>query len=151
MKLSTTPKDFEYISKQVDTVFTEISDEIFIDNIVSLFSSVDYNEIDEKIYSENRVRNIEKKYVNVCTRPFYSIIVCANGDITSCCDPMQRVVLGNINDDIYDVWNSNKRKKFLKMLMQKERKNHPICSSCDFPNYVLTEEDNVMSTLKIYY
>ena len=141
MKVSAVSSEVETVYRELDEVFGEFSKEIFIDNLVSLFSSVDYNLIDSNIYSKNRVENVEKKHIDVCTRPFYSIIVCANGDITSCCDPINRIVLGNIDDGVFEVWNSEKRRNLLRMMVAKKRLYHPICRSCELPNYIVAEED----------
>lgn len=132
--------------KSLEKIFGEISDSLFIESIIPMFASVNYNQLDVDI-EKNALHgreNVEQKEVHkVCHRPFYRMLIRANGDVTAaCCDSIHDIVYGNIMDKhLIDIWNGEKRKVFLKMQLEGKRFLHPVCKRCMLPNDITNEAD----------
>jgi len=122
-------KHTEMIVKTVDIALDEgdekifqemlgpIADGIIVENIVPVFSEVDYSGMD--LQSTRKTDNRfqaglgKQKYCSIAT---YSLVIAPNGDIFPCCSPFEHppVHLGNIkHDSLLDAWSGEKRKKFL--------------------------------------
>ena len=128
-----------------EETFGEIADSIAIETIVPMYQDVDYDSVDNRISKRiARGRNGQIHEVQkVCYRPFIKIGVRANGKITaSCCDFENDIIYGDAyRDNIVELWNSVKRKEFLKMQLKGERYKHPSCKNCMIPQDVTNEKD----------
>ena len=139
-------KDLVNKEKALEKMFGGISDSIFIESIIPMFASVDYYKIDVDI-EKNALygrENVKQKQVHkVCHRPFYRMLIRANGDVTAaCCDCLNDIVYGNIKEShLVDIWNGQKRKAFLKMQLEGKRFLHPVCKRCMLPNDITNEAD----------
>lgn len=67
---------------------------------------------------------------NMCPWIYYSTVILVNGDVVPCCrDATGKFVMGNIlQQNLEDIWNGEKFKKFRKMLL----KNQTAISICNF-------------------
>lgn len=135
--------DGEYKFKQI---FGPIADSIYIEHIIPIFQSIDYNEIDSNIYKNaiNGRENVKQKKINkVCHRPFYRLRVASNGIVSvSCCDTPHDIILGDINNEsLADIWNGEKHTKLLKMQLEGRRFEIPVCKKCTQPNDITNEAD----------
>lgn len=139
-------KDLVNKEKALEKIFGGISDSLFIESIIPMFASVDYHKIDDDI-EKNALHgreNVKQKEIHkVCHRPFYRMMIRANGDVTAaCCDSIHDIVYGNIMEQhLVDIWNGEKRKVFLRMQLEGKRFQHPICKQCVLPNDITNEAD----------
>lgn len=132
--------------KCLEDIFGEISDFLFIESIIPMFSSVDYEQIDENIVAHalHGRENVKQTEVHkVCHRPFYRMMIRANGDVTAaCCDSIHDIVYGNImRERLEDIWNGQKRKSFLRMQLEGKRFQHLVCKKCVLPNDITNQAD----------
>lgn len=106
--------------KRFEELFGSISDSIFVEHIMPIYSNIDYDSIDTRIKAEakNGREKIVQEHINkVCHRAFYRCRVRADGRLTAaCCDSTQDVTFGNVyEDNLVDLWNGQKRKDFLSL------------------------------------
>ncbi len=139
-------KDYADGKSKFESIFGDIADTLFIESIIPIYEDICYEEIDQHIKDEaiNGREKVKQSKVNVvCHRPFYRMAVRTNGDVTAaCCDQLHDIKFGNIFDDtLLEIWNSNKRNDFLKMMLRGERFKHPYCKNCVMPNDITTEAD----------
>lgn len=132
-------------------IFGDICDNIFIENIVPAWGNFDFDKkelnVDENL---SLYGNIMKDKVVVCPQIFYSIAINANGSVSPCCNDWQRkVIIGDARKEkIKDIWNGKKLKQLQKMHLIGNRKNHPLCSTCELPKYGTTDNiDNYRDEL----
>ena len=127
-------------------IFGSIADSIFVEHILPLFCDLDYDKIDKSISNDvmrGRSDVATSCIHKVCHRPFFRVRVAANGLVTSaCCDTPHDIVYGDIaKESLYDIWNGEKHKAFLKMQLQGKRFMHPSCKNCIAANDITTEAD----------
>lgn len=132
--------------KQFTDIFGDIADSIYIEHILPIYAGMDYDKIDEGINKDvlDGRMHVHQETVNkVCHRAFYRMRVRANGDVTAaCCDATQDVKYGNVwKDSLYNIWNGEEHKRFLKLLLEGKRFDHPYCKDCVMPNDITTEAD----------
>lgn len=121
-------------------IFEKICDRIYIDSIKPVYSGVEYSEAERNL-SLDRYGNVHEKRL-VCPQPFYMLSVWANGDVTPCDALYKASLLGNVkNERLKDLWNSDIKRKFCKMQLEKKRENDPACQRCCAPDDVASEED----------
>lgn len=121
-------------------IFGEICDRIYIDRIRPVYSGVDYSET-EKDLSRDRYGNAHEKRV-VCPQPFYMLSVWANGDVTPCDALYKACPLGNIRQDrLKELWDSEKKKQFCKIQLEKRKDIYSSCQKCCAPDDVASKED----------
>ena len=123
-------------------IFGNICDNIFIENIVSSWGNFSFNKdelnFDDKLsLYGNDIRN----EVIVCPLIFYAIAVNSNGSVSPCCNDWQRkVIIGNAKTEkIKDIWNGKKLMDLQIMHLKNQRRNHPLCSTCELPKYGTTD------------
>ncbi len=139
-------KGIENGKEKFESLFGDKADSVFIEHILPLYDDVDYDEIDKQIKDtvmcgrENVVTNHIHK---VCHRPFFRVRVAANGLVTSaCCDTPHDIIYGDINkESLYDIWNGEKHRAFLKMQLEGKRFMHPSCKGCVAANDITSEAD----------
>ncbi len=126
--------------KKFYDIFSPISDRVYIDKIKPVYDGVNYSD-DIKDLSEDRYGNKHSTRL-VCPQPFYMLSVWANGDVTPCDALYKACVLGNIKDnDLKDMWNSDLRRNFCRIHLQKKKDEHDACKKCCAPNDVASKED----------
>lgn len=122
---------------QFYNIFGNISDSIFIENIIPIWSAIDVYKTD---IVNNGVSNMGENitnYKNVCPNVFYSFAINSDGSISPCCaDWSRKFNIGNVNTEkVKDIWNGKKMKELQKLFLRGKRKYHPFCSSCGLPTY----------------
>lgn len=139
------------IKKDLDTfhyIFDNICDEFSIQCTIPYFNDVDYSNIDidydVNLYGDKN-GNYIRKSVNICSRPFMSIYVSADGDVMPCCrEDDENLILGNIkNESIFDIWNGDKLKNFRLLQLKKKRFEHIVCKDCCLPDKITVHNDNL--------
>ncbi len=127
--------------KQFYGIFGAITDDIFMDNIIPIFTGVDYS-----TFVGDGSKDIEgkpKKSLEVCIQPFNSLFIHASGNVSACCtDYLEKIAFGNVfRESLMNIWNGNKLNKFRVMHLKKMHKRHLQCKKCDYMNYVNQEEN----------
>lgn len=132
--------------EKLKSIFGDIADSIYVENIIPMFQGIDYDAINTQI-KENSINgreNIKQSEMHkVCHRPFYRFRVAADGKVTAaCCDKPNDIYFGDINkSSLVDLWNSEARKAFLKMQLRGEKSRHPVCKTCVLANDITSEAD----------
>lgn len=139
-------KDIPDGKKRFEEMFGDIADSIFVEHILPLYDDMDYDVIDKSInetYMNGRENVKTTRIHKVCHRPFFRVRIGANGLVTSaCCDTPKDIVYGDINEDsLYNIWNGDKHKAFLKMQLEGKRFKHPSCKNCVAANDITTDAD----------
>lgn len=127
-------------------IFSDIADSIYIEHILPIYAGMDYDSIDEDITKDalNGRMHVHQENINrVCHRAFYRMRIRVNGDVTAaCCDATQDVKYGSIfRDSLYNIWNGEVHKAFLKLQLEGRRFEHPYCKKCMMPNDIASEAD----------
>ncbi len=128
-------------------IFNDICDEFSIQYTIPYFTnvrySVDYSDIEKE--SNKNLFGDKYEILNVCSRPFMSIYVSADGDVMPCCrEDNENLILGNIkNESIFDVWNGEILKNFRILHLKNKRFEHVICKDCCLPDKITLPEDTL--------
>ncbi|KLI19245.1 radical SAM protein, partial [Brachyspira hyodysenteriae] len=121
--------------KEFYNIFGDISDLIFVENLVFTWPNFDHN----GIIFDPILTNIYDKVVNkvVCPQIFFSFAIGSNGDVLACCvDWERKLVIGNVNNSsVKEVWNSQDMYDLQVMFLEKKKNEHPYCSTCNAPSY----------------
>jgi radical SAM protein with 4Fe4S-binding SPASM domain len=124
--------------KHFHSLFGEISDQLFVENLVNLWPETISNlGLDAGFRFGGNV-----KPQKVCTQIFKSSMINANGEVVPCCVDFKRVnVIGNINEQsLSSIWNGNLEHEIrVKHLSGKGGQMRP-CNSCE---YYYSDVDNI--------
>ena len=125
--------------KKFYDIFGNICDLIFIENIVASWSSFDISGLEIDTGMSLYGKQVNK--VSVCSQSFYSMAINSNGMVSPCCaDWARKVIIGNAyNKKLKDIWNGEELLNLQKLFLRGERDEHPFCSSCRLPEYVLSD------------
>lgn len=119
------------------TMFGDICDKIFIDNVIPMWS--DFEKINEAYNFEKGlgVHGQEIRNVEICPYPFYSFIINSDGEITVCCaDWKRKIVIGDAKkESVVEIWKGKTYQSFLKDMLVKKRNNFEMCRKCLLPMY----------------
>lgn len=123
--------------------FGDICDQISVETIVPMRLEVDYDDMSVSKKYNLVKQEIEKS--DVCSQPFYSMYVRANGNVTPCCIvDANKLVIGNIEqENLYEIWNNNILKDFQRLQLSRKRYSNPICKGCDFPECGMQINDKI--------
>ncbi len=118
------------------TIFGEVCDRIFIDNVIPLWSDF------EELHTITDVTLMgmhgqEIKDVLVCPYAFYSLIINSDGDVTACCaDWKRKLVFGNLEEEsLQEIWAGNKLKAFWIQMLKGNKNKYEMCAKCLLPMY----------------
>lgn len=121
-------------------MFGDICDKIFIEKIVPLFDEINYSDIINNGAKENKYMEKYKDYA-VCSNCFYTLNISPEGNVMPCC-AFYNPSFFNIREKyLCDIWNGEKRKRFLEMQLKKERFNDSNCKNCFVPYNQQPEDD----------
>lgn len=114
-------------------IFEPIADSVGIERSMSCwndFKSDGFKRKDESldVYGEK-----VKGEVSICPYIFYSTAIQSNSKVSYCfLDWNHKLVFGDASkNSVYEIWNSEELKNFRKMMINGERKLHPVCKDCD--------------------
>lgn len=80
----------------------------------------------------------------VCPLPFYMLGILPDGTVSPCETIYVPEVLGNVwSDDIVDLWNGDRMKRFQTMQLDRKRMGNAQCAKCCAPDDVAHPEDNL--------
>ena len=118
--------------------FAEISDQIFVENLVNLWPETVSNLGLDAGFRFGGSAKPQK----VCTQIFKSMMINANGEVVPCCVDFKRInVIGNINNQtLSSIWNGKIENEIrIKHLSGKGGEMRP-CNSCE---YFYSDLDNI--------
>lgn len=113
--------------------FGDITDQIFIEHIMSCWPTFDLQQHGVQANPNMGLYGQPIKEVAVCPYVFYSFSINSNGTASACfLDWQRKLIIGDVkNQSIKEIWNSAALLAHQKMMLMKERKQHPICGNCD--------------------
>jgi radical SAM protein with 4Fe4S-binding SPASM domain len=119
-------------------IFKPISDTAAIEYTIPFVSEIDYSKFDTDF---TKCKQGHKRCSNICSMPFYMLVLEPNGNVVPCCSTSVPIVYGNINNEnMGEIWNSIKLKEFLHLQLT-DRNNNVICKKCSVPSFGLQEGD----------
>lgn len=125
--------------KKFYDIFKPISDNVAIEYAIPFVEEIDkknYGKEFDKCKQGNKPLKTE-----VCSMPFYMMVVEPSGQVVPCCSTAVPFIFGNIKDNsLTEIWKSNKRKTFLSMQLM-NRSINKICKKCTVPQFGLQEGD----------
>ncbi len=89
----------------------------------------------------DRCKQGHKREADICSMPFYMLVLDPGGQVLPCCSSDIPIVLGQVAENsLKDIWQGERRKAFLRLLATDRRRNS-VCASCSVPCYGLQEGD----------
>jgi radical SAM protein with 4Fe4S-binding SPASM domain len=81
----------------------------------------------------------------ICPHPFYTLVICSNGDVVACCEDWRRATkFGNcFETSLKQIWNSAVHKRFLAMHCHGKQKNNLACENCDYKEITTDNIDTI--------
>jgi len=120
-------------------LFKSISDSTSIEYLIPFIPEIDHSKLSEDMTKCKHGNKCSES--KICSMPFYMLVVEPDGNIVPCCSSVIPVSYGNIyKNRLIDIWNSNKRNKFLCMQLENINSNK-VCSECSVPKYGLQKGD----------
>jgi len=120
--------------------FSPISDEAAVEYAIPFVNEIDLSK--QKNNFENSKQGNPVINAQVCSMPFYMLVVAPNGDVLPCCSTDIPIVYGNVkNQSLLEIWNSKIRMDFCKVQLLKERYRYKSCAECSVPKYGLQSGD----------
>lgn len=124
--------------------FGNLCDTIFVEHLIVMQQQMgDHN------HRTDRTRNLNNEEVtarDVCSVVFYHLQVSIEGYTFPCPVPglTGRLSLGNAQEQsLAQIWHGEKRKRFMKLHLQKQRKKMDVCGTCDACAAVLDDNENL--------
>ena len=83
-----------------------------------------------------------RQYKKVCPQPFYNLTVCADGKVTVCCADWEvKMVMGSMPEEsLLTIWNNQSFNEFRRMMLNGQRREHPICGGCGYPTLTCVDD-----------
>ena len=122
-------------------VFKPISDIIAVESLIDISEKIDYRNFSgQQINFAQTVSSSQIISTNICSMPFYTLLVRAEGSIYPCCD-FRVTSIGNIEDglSLKEIW-KNQSYKFQRVMLN-GRETIPCCSQCKSMKYLVRPED----------
>jgi len=139
--------DSEDKKEKYEELFKDKCDYLTTMTIQPLFknSNVDYSNM--QIDNSKSIFEEETKQVFVCSQPFFTLYLLADGSIYPCCSlEKEGLSVGNINENtIFEIWNSEKLKNFRLNHLKNTYNNMSICKNCEEPEVLNNHYDNIDS------
>lgn len=131
--------DYKEDEKVFFDIFKPISDSVAVEYAIPFVEEID-REIYGKEFDKCKQGN-KPMEAEVCSMPFYMMVVTPFGEVVPCCSTEIPFILGDIKEhSLKEIWNSDKRKKFLSLQL-KNRFINKICGKCTVPRFGLQEGD----------
>ena len=118
--------------------FRAVSDIAAVEYAIPFVDEIDYTGMGDL---SGKTKMGGKKKSEICSMPFYMLVVNPNGDVVPCCATQPPIVFGNISESsLKEVWDGEFRKIILKRHLGGVKKI-PICKNCSVPEFGLQEGD----------
>lgn len=119
-------------------IFDPISDNLLLEYMIPFVREIDYKEVGKVA---GCTKQGCKKKSDICSMPFYMLVLNPEGEVLPCCSVDIPIVLGNIKyQSLKEIWKSSKRTKFL-IDQLNGYQNINICNDCSVPGFGLQEGD----------
>ena len=85
--------------------------------------------------SFNYIEKTTKPEIGICLEILNHLAIRFDGKVSICVrfDPKGNGIIGDINKkSLLDIWNGEKRKKWLKYHIEGKRDKVPLCSKCEY-------------------
>lgn len=118
------------------TMFGEICDRMFIDNVIPLWS--DFEELNASASAAGKgVHGQKVENVVVCPYSFYSLIINPDGEVTACCaDWKRKLVFGNLQEkSLLEIWQGEELRNFWIQMLKGNKNQYEMCAKCLLPMY----------------
>ncbi len=119
-------------------IFSPIADRVYVEHLVVMQQAVDelWNTVDQvrNLYGENFDQNRQ-----VCAQCFYFLQAGVDGYVYPCSIPGlgKEFSIGNIQDNtLQEIWNGEKRKQHLRMMLSFKREKIEQCRNCSCFNCI---------------
>ena len=127
-------------------IFKDISDSAAIEYVIPFINSIDYSDIGTDLSKTKMGRHCCR--TNICSMPFYMLVLNPDGSVLPCCSTEIPIVYGNMQtSSLLNIWNSNIRKRFLYNQLKHKDQNE-VCKRCSVPMYGLQEGDYLDSSVE---
>lgn len=92
----------------------------------------------------------------VCSQPFYYMLVSSNGIVTPCCaDWKKQLAYGDVKrKSLKEIWDGKELRNFWEQMLEKRKKGIPVCRECQNNDYNPVDDiDDYVDNIKdrIYY
>lgn len=118
------------------TMFGEICDRVFIDNVIPLWS--DFEELNVVAATTGKgVHGQKVENITVCPYSFYCLIINPDGEVTACCaDWKRKLVFGNLKEkSLLEIWQGKELKEFWIQMLKGNKNQYEMCAKCLLPMY----------------
>jgi radical SAM protein with 4Fe4S-binding SPASM domain len=114
-------------------VFGDIADGVLIEHVMSCWPEFDVEAHGVKVNPDVGIYGQPISEVEVCPYVFYSFSINSDGRASSCfLDWERKLIIGDAKtQSVKDIWNSANAMAHRKMMLMKQRKQHPVCHNCD--------------------
>ncbi len=118
--------------------FSPIADAVDVEYAIPFVPGLDHGEYSKEFA---HCKQGHWKSSEICSMPFYTLVVTPEGDILPCCSLDVPAVLGNIGDmSLKDVWEGGALRRFQRLQLV-DRTRNPACRDCSVPRYGLQQGD----------
>jgi radical SAM protein with 4Fe4S-binding SPASM domain len=122
--------------------YHDITDEVAIEQPMN-WDDPDGVDFLENVYGSHVKREKLFQYKKeVCTFPFYTLVIHSSGDVSVCCvDWEKKTVCGNIfRETLKEIWTGAKLLAFQRMQIERRKHENEACRNCTF---LYTTPDNI--------
>lgn len=123
--------------EQFYDIFGDICDEISIEHIIKNVESTN------KVEKVLNMFNEEVEKIAICSSPFYTLNICADGRVLPCCFFSNEDYFGNEKEKtLLEIWNGKEMNE-LRLNILEEKNAHPLCIACNIPFQGRSTKDNI--------
>ncbi len=129
------PSNYISVEEQEEflRIFGNSCDNIFVENLTSIWPNFDINTASEHIRVEDTGQyGLSAEEKEVCTYIFYSMVINASGTVSACCpDWEEKLIIGDVTkQSLSAIWQGQALKKLQLQHLQGQRKENSICGNC---------------------
>jgi MoaA/NifB/PqqE/SkfB family radical SAM enzyme len=121
-------------------IFGDIADGVYIEHTMSCWPEFELKGVE--VNKEVGIYGQSIKEVRVCPYVFYSFSINSDGSASACfLDWSRKLIIGDAkSESVKDIWHGEKLLNLQKMLLNKKRKEHPICCNCGQMSHGLPDD-----------
>lgn len=128
----------EMQKEEFKRIFSKMADITAIEYLIPFVKELDYSEVGSL---SGKCKQGNKQTSNICSMPFYMLVLNPNGDVVPCCSTDVPIVFGNIKKQSFsEIWKQENRRKFLCNQLNGFQ-SIPVCKECSVPAFGLQEGD----------
>lgn len=128
------PKDFDTFKE----MFKNACDISAVEYAIPFVDEIDYDKFGEL---SGKCKQGNQKQSNICSMPFYMMVLYPDGTLAPCCSTTLPVKYKNVMDhSVKEIWNSQQITAFQKKLLGGVS-NINVCKDCSVPSFGLQDGD----------